>query len=93
MKRLRPFYYYWDKFYFGLRRHFIEVLRAKTSGHSVAFGFALGSFIAISPTPGFSILLGIAMVAIFKKLNKLSLFFSHGGLERLDTFAYLLAEL
>ncbi|MEO9804751.1 MAG: DUF2062 domain-containing protein [Reichenbachiella sp.] len=76
MKRINLVFYYWDKFYFGLKRHFIEVLKTKTSDRSVALGYALGSFIAISPTPGISILLGIAMVAIFKRLNKLSLFFA-----------------
>lgn len=59
---------------FKLKRHFLEVLRTKTSDHSVAMGFAIGSFVAILPTPGISILIGIAIVAIFKKINKYALF-------------------
>ncbi|WP_422361419.1 DUF2062 domain-containing protein [Reichenbachiella sp.] len=59
---------------FKLKRHFLEVLRTKTSDHSVAMGFAVGSFVAILPTPGVSILIGIIIVAIFKKINKYALF-------------------
>jgi uncharacterized protein (DUF2062 family) len=63
---------YWDNFYFKLKRHFVEVLRTKTSDRSVALGYALGTFIAILPTPGFNIFLGLIFVAIFKRINKLS---------------------
>ncbi|MEP3386845.1 MAG: DUF2062 domain-containing protein [Reichenbachiella sp.] len=65
---------YKNSFTFKLKRHFLEVLRTKTSDHSVAMGFAIGSFVAILPTPGISILIGIAIVAIFKKINKYALF-------------------
>ena len=62
------------KIKFALLRHFSEVLKTKTSDHSVASGFALGVLISLLPTPGFSILLGIALVAIFKQINKFALF-------------------
>ena len=65
---------YKNKFLFRLKRHFIEVLRTKTSDHSVAMGFAVGSFVAILPTPGISFLIGLSIVAIFKTLNKYALF-------------------
>lgn len=50
------------------------MLRTKTSDHSVAMGFAIGSFVAILPTPGISFLIGIGIIAIFKTLNKYALF-------------------
>ncbi|SMD33925.1 hypothetical protein SAMN04488029_1742 [Reichenbachiella faecimaris] len=65
---------YKNKFVFKLKRHFLEVLRTKTSDHSVAMGFAVGSFVAILPTPGISFLIGIGIVAIFKTINKYALF-------------------
>ena len=37
-----------------IKHHFAEVIRLKTSGHAIALGFAVGSFISILPTPGFS---------------------------------------
>lgn len=52
----------------------MEVIRTKTSDHSVAMGFAVGSFVAILPTPGISFLIGIGIIAIFKTLNKYALF-------------------
>ena len=57
-----------------LKAHFKRVLETKTSAHSVAAGFAIGTFIAILPTPGLSILIGTLIVLIFKDLSKYSLF-------------------
>ncbi|MEP2025662.1 MAG: DUF2062 domain-containing protein [Reichenbachiella sp.] len=65
---------YKDLLLYKVKRHFIEVLKTKTSDHSVAVGFAVGSFVAILPTPGISILIGVAIVAIFKTINKYALF-------------------
>lgn len=59
-----------------IKKHFHEVIRTKKSEHSVALGFAIGTFISILPTPGFNILLGLLVVLIFKKVNKFSLFIS-----------------
>ncbi len=56
-----------------LRKHFREVLKIKKTPQSIAMGFAIGTFLAILPTPGFSILLGFLLVLIFEKINKFSL--------------------
>ncbi len=56
-----------------IRHHFEEVWKVKTSPHSIALGFAVGTFFALLPTPGFSILLGFLVVLIFEKVNKFSL--------------------
>lgn len=47
----------------------------KYSAHSIAFGFAVGTFIGIIPTPGFGALLGVVTVFCFKQINKVSVFF------------------
>ena len=51
-----------------------NVIRTKTSPHSIGLGFAIGTFISILPTPGFNILLGLLVLFIFKKVSKFSLF-------------------
>lgn len=61
---------------FKLIRHFIEILRSKTSDRAIAFGFATGSFIALLPTPGLNWVLAFLAALIYRKLNKLSLFFA-----------------
>ena len=50
-----------------IREHFSEVIKIKRSPHSIALGFAVGTFLAILPTPGFSILLGLLIVLIYQK--------------------------
>ncbi len=62
------------KFRFRLKRHFVDVIKFKTSDRSVALGYALGTFVAILPTPGISVFLGILIVAIFKNVNKVAVF-------------------
>jgi len=52
----------------------VEVLRSGGSPHSIALGFAIGSFIAIMPTPGFNLLLGLLIAVVFRKVNRISLF-------------------
>lgn len=56
------------------KKHMDEVMKTKTSPHSIALGFAIGVLIAILPTPGFSVLLGVLIVLIFKDISKYSLF-------------------
>jgi uncharacterized protein len=51
-----------------------EVTQSNHTPASLATGFAIGSFIAILPTPGIGILTGLVLVLLFKKLNKYSLF-------------------
>lgn len=57
-----------------IKQHFREVIRTKTSPNSIALGFAIGTFIAILPTPGISFILGFLVVILFSKVNKFSLF-------------------
>ncbi|MBA2584380.1 MAG: DUF2062 domain-containing protein [Bacteroidetes bacterium] len=45
----------------------------KTSSRAVAFSFAMGTFIAILPTPGFGIFLALLLAYFFKQLNSLSI--------------------
>jgi len=63
-----------DKLQFKIKRHFVEVLKSKNSDHSIARGFAMGTFVALLPTPGISTLIGVLMIAIFKKINKVAVF-------------------
>jgi len=57
-----------------LREHLKEILKIKKSPHSIALGFALGSFIAILPTFGFAVLIGIVLTFVYTKVNKFALF-------------------
>jgi uncharacterized protein (DUF2062 family) len=59
-----------------IKHHFEEILRTKISPHSIALGFSVGTFLAILPTPGFSILLGFLVILISEKINKYSLLFA-----------------
>ncbi len=56
------------------KKHFREVIKIKKSPHSIALGFAVGTFISILPTPGFNIFIGILITLIFPQINKISLF-------------------
>jgi uncharacterized protein (DUF2062 family) len=58
-----------------MRRFLVEISTSKISTHNLAFGFALGTFIAILPTPGFGILVGILLIYLFKKINATSILF------------------
>lgn len=57
-----------------IKKHFQEVIATKTSSHHIALGFAIGTFIAILPTPGFNLILCFLITLVFKKVNKYSLF-------------------
>jgi len=59
-----------------LKHHFHEVARSRKSSHSVALGFAVGTFISILPTPGLNIILGLLAALIYEKINKYSLLIS-----------------
>ena len=56
-----------------IKKHLEEVIKIKTSPHSIALGFAIGTFIAISPTFGLGIFIGLFIIFIFKKISKISL--------------------
>lgn len=57
-----------------IKKHFKEVIDIKTSNESIAIGFAIGTFIAILPTPGFNIFISALILLIFKRVSKISLF-------------------
>ncbi len=59
-----------------LKKRLEEVAEIKTSPHSIAAGFAIGTLIAILPTFGLGIFIGLAVVFIFKKVSKISLLIS-----------------
>ncbi len=63
-----------DKYKKRLREYIYEMLIAKKSEHSIALGFAIGTFFCILPTLGFTIWLFILISLIFKRINKLALF-------------------
>ncbi len=67
---------WYRKFRFKFIRNLVEVLTSKTSDSAIAFGFAVGTFIALLPTPGLNWVLAFCMALLFKKINKLSLFFA-----------------
>ncbi len=56
-----------------IRQHLEEVIELKTSPHSIAMGFALGTLIAILPTFGLGIFIGLGVIFIFKKVSKVSM--------------------
>ncbi len=62
------------KFKEKIRKHFQELIGLKTTPHEIALGFAVGTAIAVLPTFGLGVFIGILLVLIFKKLSKLSLF-------------------
>ena len=57
-----------------LLNHYNELLNTHSSPKSVAIGFSLGAFIAVLPTPGIGILLGLLTIFLFPKVSKLALF-------------------
>ncbi len=56
------------------KEYFYSIFSEEKSEHSIAFGFALGTFFCILPTFGFTIWLLIIISLIFKNINKVSLF-------------------
>ncbi|MFH1275599.1 MAG: DUF2062 domain-containing protein [Candidatus Woesearchaeota archaeon] len=67
---------HYKKYKEKIKEHFQTIIQTKTSPHSLALGFAIGTFINIIPTPGFNIILGLLSLLIFKKASKLSLLIS-----------------
>jgi len=59
-----------------INKYLEEVMEMDTSPHSIAIGFALGTFIAILPTFGLGAFIGLFIVFLFKKINKASLLVS-----------------
>lgn len=57
-----------------MHKYFQEIMSIKKSPHSIALGFAIGTGIAVLPTPGIGIFAGLLVIFLFKKVNKISLF-------------------
>ena len=59
-----------------IKQHLKKVIELKTSPHSIAMGFALGTLVAILPTFGLGIFIGLGLLLIFKKVSKVSMMIS-----------------
>jgi len=57
-----------------IKEYLSEVIRIKTSPHSIALGFAIGTFIAILPTLGFTYLIATIVILVYAKESKIALF-------------------
>jgi uncharacterized protein (DUF2062 family) len=76
----------------ALKSYWHDVISIKTSPHSIAIGFAVGTFISILPTPGFNILLGLLAVFVYKGISKISLFGSMAVWNPITLFPIYLAS-
>lgn len=56
-----------------IKKLYKDLINTQASPESLALGFATGTLIAILPTPGFGIFIGLFLALLFKKINKLSL--------------------
>ncbi len=52
------------------------ILHSHKSDKTIAWSYAIGTFIAVFPTPGFSTLIGLALLGIFRQLNKMAVLLS-----------------
>lgn len=68
--------FYKDKYWFLIKRYTQEILLSDKSDHMISVSYALGTMIAVFPTPGFSTAIGLGLLAIFKKLNKIAVLLS-----------------
>lgn len=59
----------------NIKKYLAEICRTKVSSHTLALGFAVGTFIAILPKPGFGLVFSLLLLLVFKKLHKLALLF------------------
>lgn len=49
------------------------LLQAETSAHNQAFGFAIGTFISLLPTPGFNFALALLLAGWFRQIHRATL--------------------
>jgi len=59
-----------------INKYLEEAMKIDPSPRSIATGFALGTFIAILPTFGLGAFIGLFIVFLFKKINKVFLLVS-----------------
>lgn len=60
---------YIRRFNYNLRRRLVAILLNEQE-HLVALGFGIGSFIALLPTPGLSIFIGLGVAALMKPASR-----------------------
>ena len=56
-----------------IRHHVDGITKIQTSPNLIALSFAVGTFMAILPTPGLSIILGLIILLVFPRLSKLAM--------------------
>ena len=56
-----------------IKAHFQEVLRIKQNPHSIALGFAIGTFFSLLPTFGLGIALGLLTILVNRRISKLAM--------------------
>ena len=66
----------YHKYSFLFKRYYYAIMVSEKSDHMIALSFAIGTEVAIFPTPGFSTAIGFGLLAIFKQLNKMAVFIS-----------------
>lgn len=64
---------YWRRFNYNLRRKLVTILMDEQE-YLVALGFGIGSFIALLPTPGFSMFIGLGVAALMKPASRPGVF-------------------
>lgn len=57
-----------------VKEYLKEISKTQNTPHSIAGGFALGSFLALLPTLGFGIFIGLLLLLVLKKINKIAMF-------------------
>lgn len=57
-----------------LKNHFKKIISFKKSPHAIALGFSVGSFISLFPTFGLAYFIGLGLLIVLPKLNKITLF-------------------
>lgn len=57
-----------------LKNYFKKIISFKKSPHAIALGFSIGSSIALFPTFGLAYFIGLGVLFIAPKLNKVALF-------------------
>lgn len=58
----------------SIKQKWADLLLGDFTPHTIAFGLSIGTFIALLPTFGFSILLALLFIFIFPKVNRPAVF-------------------
>ncbi len=64
------------KFPNSIKQKWTDLILGDFTPHDIALGLSLGTFIALLPTFGFSILLALLFIFIFPHINRPAVFFS-----------------